>query len=228
MSKEPQLPVFANESIMLAVELKNDDATPRSSTDPSHNDRLPTNNAIHLVLCVLGGLLAFLPLITDEHWSYHFDADELQNFLELYRHSSVVAVTLLVPLALDTLLEFYYHNIRAPVDIKLPKDILSLAEKSVLLVGLAIAPIFGSLGVDAMLGDEKLSLVYICCRKSQNTTVLGVLMASLSRYNSRYWHGKTTTVCLSALIVSQMNSTSVSLKGLNRPVNTRQCCSSLY
>lgn len=122
---------------MLAVELKNDDATPRSSTDPSslHNDRLPTNNAIHLVLCVLGGLLAFLPLITDQHWSYQFDAMELQNFLELYRHSSVVAVTLLVPLALDTLLEFYYHNIRAPVDIKLPKDILSLAEGEVCVVG---------------------------------------------------------------------------------------------
>ena len=110
------------------------------------------SNTIHLLLCVLGGVLSFLPLITHDDWDIHFDA---LTHWGSYRSSSLVAVTLLIPMGLDTLLEFYYHYVRPPMtDITFPQDALSVAEKLVLLAGLAIAPFVGAYDLSTVLHLE--------------------------------------------------------------------------
>ena len=146
------------------------------------------NVNVHLLIVCLGGFLALLPIlpgITSElHLSVHLDG--LDNF-EGYRRSSLVAVTLLVPILFDSILEFYYSHICEPfADIKLPKDALSIPEKLVLITGLAIAPIVGALDLGSYMNGD--SVVYMCCRKSQTILVLGVVMTSLSRYKSYYYH----------------------------------------
>ena len=163
------------------------------------------HNVVHLSLCIGGGLLAFLPLLT--HYEWEDIQTDATNLLELYRSSSLVAVTLLIPMALDTLLEMYF-KLRTPmVAIKLPKDALSVAEKLVLLAGLAVTPFVGAFDLDSLFHvEDKLSLIYMCCRKSQNILVLGVVMTSLSRYKRNYWYGSITTVCLLGLIVGQVVS----------------------
>ena len=166
-----------------------------------------SHNTIHLSLCIIGALLAFLPLWIHNHWHLaHFEAMER---VEFYQSSSSAALALLVPMVLDTALEFYSNRIRpAAVDVKTPKDVLSIAEKLVLLVGLAIAPCVAEFDMNSLLGvdDTPWSLMYMCCRKSQNILVLGVIMTSLSRYQSQYWHGLTVTVCLLGLVVGQVAS----------------------
>ena len=92
-------------------------------------------------------------------------------------------------------------------NIRLSMDALSMTEKLLLMVGLAIAPSIGALDISSLLGSENnLSLIYMCCRKSQNILVLGAVMTSLSRYKSQYWHASTTTVCLLGLIIGQVVS----------------------
>ena len=162
------------------------------------------SNAIHIGICIVGGLLAFLPLFTHKQWSVHFDA---MDHLGLYRSSSSVALTLLIPMGLETLLEIYYNR-HGPTmhSIKLSMDALSTAERLLLMVGLAIAPCIGAFDIPSITAVDNLSLVYMCCRKSQNILVLGAVMTSLSRYKSQYWHGPTTAVSLVGLVLGQVNS----------------------
>ena len=163
------------------------------------------SNAIHIGTCLLGGILAFLPLIASKKWNVHFDA---LDRLGLYRSSSSVALTLLIPMGVETLLEIYYQR-NGPMlhHIKLSMDALSVVEKLMLMAGLAIAPSIGAFNLGPMLHvEDNLSLIYMCCRKSQNILVLGTVMTSLSRYQSQYWHGPTTTVCMLGLIIGQVVS----------------------
>ena len=111
-------------------------------------------------------------------------------------------------MGLETLLELYYlRNGRMLRHIKLSQDALSVAEKMILMIGLAIAPCIGAFSLGPLLHvEDNLSLIYMCCRKSQNILVLGAVMTSLSRYQSQFWHGPTTTVCLLGLIIGQVVS----------------------
>ena len=168
-------------------------------------------NRAHTILTALGGLLAFLPLMWKTPWHVSFDFHHLalplgfidSSMVLTYLDTCIIALTLLMPIAVDTVLNIVYARRSAEVFADLKLTSLydhSFAERMLLVVGLVVGPIVGLL--PASLGD--LTLVYMCCIRCQFILLVGGILTSLSRWNKQYWGGLGTTVCLVGHIVSQI------------------------
>ena len=176
---------------------------------------LSSFNSAHLVVTAAGGLLAFLPLLTSTAgWRLNYgevhdfsfqtrDAGGL-SFAVTYLDSCIIALTLLVPIVLDTLIDMLYATTRSEreaMDATLAiGDKISTWERGLFVLGLVIAPMAGLLPAQTV----NLTLVYVCCLRCQFILVIGVIVTSLSRSDPTSWTGVGTAAVLVCHVVAQV------------------------
>jgi signal transduction histidine kinase len=123
----------------------------------------------------------------------HLDTTDIANILTrgpLFKGASLICLALAVPIYINVAMDF---NSRSPLfasglkktTIKptQSKDILTVAEMTILLVGAIILPIISFLPKET----PNIALLAACCYRMQNIFVGGVAVASMCRFDKKYF-----------------------------------------
>lgn len=170
--------------------------------------RFLCSNAFHLMLCILGGFLCFLPLAL--RVSSNFEKSIMRLSLadgNHFRDSSVASLALALPLALDIVIDLGISLIRRmrviPTESTSIITSLNSFEKALCLIGIIIVPLTAFLPKS----DGNFGLIFVCCNKCQSFIVGATVMTSFSRCNHDVFSNVTTVAFLFLFMFAQTSST---------------------
>ena len=165
------------------------------------------STSLNLSIVLVGGLLSFLPMLARES-SYLDTRDNVLVLTSgpLFKGASLICLALSVPLFMNVVLDFGSRNLSfatgmAPKLTKsdYSKDILTLPETTILLVGCVMLPIISFLPTHT----PNLALLAACCHRLQLIFVGGVAVTSMTRFDKKYFP---TVFCLPILLLLAISS----------------------
>lgn len=166
-----------------------------------------SSSNLHVLLCLLGGICCFLPVMTGA--PSLIEESILSRSLEsgfYYRDTSVALLALAVPLAADIGIDFFILLIngkKAPSNdaICFQCSVCSF-QKLTCLIGIVIVPITAYLPGQY----SNHALIYVCCNKCRTLIVGSIVMITLSQYIKKYWPVKSTLLFLALLSFGQIGT----------------------
>ena len=166
-----------------------------------------SSSNLHVLLCLLGGICCFLPLMTGAP-SYIEESILSRSLVSgfYYRDTSVALLALAVPLAADIGIDFFILLIKgrkAPSNdaICFQSSVCSF-QKLTCLIGIVIVPITAYLPGH----HSNHALIYVCCNKCRTLMVGSIVMISLSQYIKKYWPVKCTLLFIALLSFGQIGT----------------------
>jgi hypothetical protein len=154
---------------------------------------------ITIVTCIL----AFLPLFMN--LESNIDDSVLATSLrsgEQWYESSIVALTLVAPLAIDLSFDLLQglrmtneereKRRRSKEKGDADTEQLTTIEKAIIIAGFAVLPAIACLPRST----ANLSLIWLCCRRCQLICVINTFWSSWSRYDPKHWSPRLTTLCI--------------------------------
>ena len=151
------------------------------------------------MVTVVSGILSFLPMLMDstsymEHPYSPLEAAVYGDDNNLFNGASIASLTLAVPILLDCLLDMLlkvhawtrdkFKQVAAKNLGDNKTDIMTDVEKLIFLVGVNIVPVVHFLPSGSV---QHMALFVQCCLRCQLMLVGGVVMASLCRFDKRYF-----------------------------------------
>lgn len=178
---------------------------------------LVASNDVHLAIVVVGALFTFLPMISQttshmEHPGSPFEGAIYGGNNAFYHGVSLVSLSLGVPIFLDCVLDMALKcraTGRAKRQVVADKnraankvDILTDMEKLLLVVGCNVLPAVAFVPVGMV---RNMALLTFCCLACQTFVVGGVVMASLCRFDKRYFPAPFIVVLLLAWVTANIS-----------------------
>ena len=169
---------------------------------------LLNTNTFHVVFSLLTGLSCFIPLCMGV--TSNLEKRPLREALQKgsgFTYSCIAAITLVIPLLVDLLIDIGYEIATVVVKpsgkITARFNFLNKPERTLFLLGIAVLPLL----ILVPKSTPNLALIYICCNKCQQSWIGGTVALSLCRYDKQYFSVKSTWASLIFFAMAMIGST---------------------
>ena len=167
----------------------------------SQKDRISWRQSLHMIICLISGLMCLLPIMLDV--SSNLETDSLRVALSTstgFNFCCASCIALVVPLLLDVLFdlravsvnEISTAHINQSNTGTLSFTFLNIPERLLILMGMIILPVVIFLPEST----ENLGLIYLCFVNCQLNLVGGTILLCLSRYDKEYWSERSTSISI--------------------------------